>query len=46
MAREEGLASAQARLRNSCASTAIWYNQVPVEGRRDALEGMKIRKLC
>ena len=40
MAREEGLAAAQAQLRHTSVETTMKYDQVPVEDRRDALQRM------
>lgn len=40
MAREEGLAAAQAQLRHKSTQTTMKYDQVPVEDRRDALDRM------
>lgn len=40
MAREEGLAAAQAQLRHKSVETTMKYDQVPVEDRRDALDRM------
>lgn len=40
MAREEGLASAQAQLRHKSQRTTMKYDQVPVEDRRNALDRM------
>lgn len=40
MAREEGLAAAQAQLRHKSEQTTMRYDQVPVEDRRDALDRM------
>lgn len=38
MAREEGLAAAQAQLRHRSQETTMRYDQAPVEDRKDALE--------
>lgn len=40
MAREEGLAAAQAQLRHQSVQTTMKYDQAPVEDRRDALDRM------
>lgn len=40
MAREEGLAAAQAQLRHKSQRTTMRYDQVPVEDRKDALDRM------
>jgi len=40
MAREEGLAAAQAQLRHRSVRTTMKYDQAPVEDRRDALDSM------
>lgn len=40
MAREEGLAAAQAQLRHRSVRTTMKYDQAPVEDRRDALSRM------
>jgi integrase len=40
MAREEGLAAAQAQLRHKSPETTLRYDQTPVEDRRDALNNM------
>lgn len=40
MAREEGLAAAQAQLRHKSETTTMRYDQAPVEDRRDALQRM------
>jgi site-specific recombinase XerD len=40
MAREEGLAAAQAQLRHNSETTTMRYDQVPVEERRNALDKM------
>lgn len=40
MAREEGLAAAQAQLRHRSIRTTVKYDNVPVEDRRDALNRM------
>jgi len=40
MAREEGLAAAQAQLRHKSPRTTMRYDQAPVEDRRDALDRM------
>ncbi|RDI72976.1 site-specific integrase [Halopelagius longus] len=40
MAREEGLAAAQAQLRHHSVRTTMKYDQAPVEDRRDALSRM------
>lgn len=40
MAREEGLAAAQAQLRHSNPKTTMKYDNTPVEDRRDALDRM------
>ncbi|MEF8881159.1 MAG: tyrosine-type recombinase/integrase [Halapricum sp.] len=40
MAREEGLAAAQAQLRHKSEQTTMRYDQAPVEDRRDALNRM------
>lgn len=40
MAREEGLAAAQAQLRHKSEQTTMKYDQVPVEERKDALDRM------
>lgn len=40
MAREEGLAAAQAQLRHRSVKTTMKYDQAPVEDRRDALSRM------
>ena len=40
MAREEGLAAAQAQLRHKSERTTMRYDQAPVEDRRDALDRM------
>ena len=40
MAREEGLAAAQAQLRHKSEMTTMKYDQAPVEDRRDALDRM------
>ncbi|QSG08544.1 XerD/XerC family integrase [Halapricum desulfuricans] len=41
MAREEGLAAAQAQLRHKSEQTTMRYDQAPVEDRRDALNWME-----
>jgi len=40
MAREEGLAAAQAQLRHKSTETTMRYDQAPVEDRRDAINRM------
>jgi integrase len=40
MAREEGLAAAQAQLRHKSEKTTMKYDQAPVEDRKDALNRM------
>lgn len=40
MAREEGLAAAQAQLRHKSERTTMKYDQAPIEDRQDALERM------
>lgn len=40
MAREEGLAAAQAQLRHKSEQTTMKYDQVAVEERKDALGRM------
>lgn len=40
MAREEGLAAAQAQLRHKSVQTTMKYDQAPVEDRQDALDRM------
>ena len=40
MAREEGLAAAQAQLRHKSVETTMKYDQAPVEDRKDALNRM------
>lgn len=40
MAREEGLAAAQAQLRHKSERTTMRYDQAPIEDRRDALNRM------
>jgi integrase len=40
MAREEGLAAAQAQLRHKSEQTTMKYDQAPIEDRKEALERM------